>query len=709
MRQFPSGRAPELWARIGAIATVLAGRISALASSSVAPLESLVLSCRRASIRNRTLCAVWILFLVLVGLGAHGSSLPSFANLLEPGADHSGYVLTGIEQQLESALHSPPGTFTTLCQTQPRRIRSDEYLLWTPYALSQVNHQPPFPVVNRALPGGQNMLLIWNAPVAHVATVARPATWGYFFLDAGRGLAWQWWFPPFACFMVLWLLFEIVFRGQTGLAAFGAAWFGFSAHTVGWSLMPAYDTFFAALICLSAYQLLAADRLGTLWIYSLLLGLALAGFAMVLYPPWQIVLVYFFAALFVGLIWRDRPWRQSSIAWSRRLLAAGVGVALAVAIVGVWALDCRAALSAMASTVHPGERLCLGGALLLSRLFVGWFNLISLYGPSPLPGSWRNPSESASFYHLYPAALLGLVLLPSLRRSATAVTWSLAVLLGVLLAYCFIGFPESLARISLLGRSHEKRCDLALGLITIVLCLDRLARLTPTPSLRERRAYILCAALIAAAFLWWARLAYAEVGDLIGGWSIALATAGVGVLSFAHLAGWRRLFMGSTGALVVVTGIGFNPLVHGIEALDKLELSGEVKRLNQECSEPPLWVCFGGRYSGTLVSALGGRSATGIAFHPIDWHTMDPGGEFDSCANRYAHITFVERESGQPAWFTNPRQTALQVHIPWDHPALLEQGVRFVLREDDHASPDPRLRLRYRSSRQPLAIYEVVE
>ena len=89
--------------------------------------------------------------------------------------------------------------------------------------LSQLSQQPRFPVINPSFGNGQNMLIERHTPVWHVATLARPATWGYFLLGAQRGLAWYWWFQPLACFTVLFLLLEIVFNNDWKLAALGGS------------------------------------------------------------------------------------------------------------------------------------------------------------------------------------------------------------------------------------------------------------------------------------------------------------------------------------------------------------------------------------------------------------------------------------------------------------------------------------------------------
>src|SRR6516165_4444832 len=100
------------------------------------------------SFRFRVLIAAWALFLALVLSGVHGSSIAALAENLEPGQPRRDFLFTPIQRSLALATGGDGESFRALCQTRARPIRSDEYLLWTPYALSQLNHRPRFPVVN---------------------------------------------------------------------------------------------------------------------------------------------------------------------------------------------------------------------------------------------------------------------------------------------------------------------------------------------------------------------------------------------------------------------------------------------------------------------------------------------------------------------------------------------------------------------------------
>jgi hypothetical protein len=671
------------------------------------------------SFRSRALAGVWTLFFALVLSGVHGSSIAALAELLEPGQPRRDYALSPLQRTLTLATGGDGESFRALCQTHARRIRSDEYLLWTPYALSQLHHQPRFPVVNKNLPGGQNMLLIWTAPVAHVSLPARPATWGYFLFDGPRGLAWQWWFPPFACFTVLWLLFEIVLDGRTRLAVFGALWFCASAHTVAWSMLPAYVTFFPALSCLCAYHLLTTSRVWLAWTNAVILGIALAGFVLVLYPPWQVVLAYVFAAIFIGILFKRRR-DVSALPRGTHVLALTFSVMIAGGLVAAWAVDCRNGLRAMAESVYPGQRLSLGGDYPPIRWFSGWFNLVTFYGTSDesgvLPGRWRNQCEAASFYHFYPAVVLGLLLIPRIRRAASATTWLLASVLPLLAVYCLFGMPGWLAKVSLLSRTFEWRCDLAFGLISILLSLDALRGtqdLTGRCGRYDQFATWIVGLAMAALCLWIGGMTREEVGDLLSWAFIAAAALGVGIASYALVAGRRRLFGGLVGAAVLATSFIFNPLARGLHSLQDLDLARHVEWWNRQSSNgAPFWVCYGPLRSGVVVSALGGRTLTPIPFHPIDaWHELDPNGTEEQYYNRHAHFHLIPETSAGPFRFADRGRMLVEVRVAWDHPAFVRRGVRYVLVERG-ACPeiqnDPRLRLLRQSLRYGHTIYEVV-
>ncbi|HEY6329208.1 MAG TPA: hypothetical protein VI756_07715, partial [Blastocatellia bacterium] len=124
----------------------------------------------------RVLLPVWLLFLVLVAAGIHGSSISCTAAWWDPSEPYTGYVFNDLTSSAATSADKYDLTLRDLAMAQPRELRSDEWLDSTPYALSQFAHRPRFPVINNNIGEGQNMLVGYLNPVWHITALARPAT-----------------------------------------------------------------------------------------------------------------------------------------------------------------------------------------------------------------------------------------------------------------------------------------------------------------------------------------------------------------------------------------------------------------------------------------------------------------------------------------------------------------------------------------------------
>src|SRR5437870_7823004 len=139
---------------------------------------------RQSGPRLRLLAGVWLLFALLVACGIHGSSTALTAGTWMPEKPYAGYLL-GLSPEREQKISKVSAYgLRSLLLANARYFRWDEAYVSTPAALSQLAQQPRFPVINPSFGNGQNMLISPHTPVWHVATLARPATWGYFFLGA---------------------------------------------------------------------------------------------------------------------------------------------------------------------------------------------------------------------------------------------------------------------------------------------------------------------------------------------------------------------------------------------------------------------------------------------------------------------------------------------------------------------------------------------
>ena len=662
---------------------------------------------RRLSGRTKFLLGLWSAFLLLVVFGIHGSSTAMTAGWWAPERPYSGYLLSSPHYSSvnEAQFRGPK-------MDQPRWIRWDELSIATPLALAQLSHKPPFPVINTNIGTGQNMLLTAHWPVWHIATLARPATWGYFLFGAQRGLAWYWWFQVFACFTALYLLLEIILRQRKGLAAFGAFWFCGSAYVVCWSLWPAHITFFGALSSLAGYHLLKSDKLRTQIVSAILLGLGLSGLFMFLYPPWQVSVAYLFLAVFFGLFIRDRLYLAFKPPTSTRLICIAGAVLIAGGLCVSFTLTCWSDFKLMADTVYPGKRLSLGGDYSFASLFEGMYNYFTIYDAPPF---LLNQTEAASFYYLFPAVFFGLVLSNRFRKALGALGWLLVTYLISMLIFLFVGLPEILSRVSLLGFVPTYRADLGIGLASIILCVYALSLRKEMNQTAQgwwvRIMPVVGAALAVFIFVFHGFALAKRTGDYLPVGAILLFSASAGVLSYLMLSGRSILFCLMMGMCVVITTATFNPLCTNLDHIYRSELADQIVRLDNQSTGRPMWLCYGSIHPGILVTALGGRSLSGLHWPPQIslWREFDPMGTYQAVYNRYAHVQLAFEPSTLRVGFEKTWEDSFILRISPNNPILIDKGARYVLAlgNEQQTVKAPNLVTVYQSPRGAFTIYEI--
>ena len=665
----------------------------------------------RPSLRTRFLFGVWLVFFVLVAFGIHGSSIALAIEQWSPGSRYAGYLIPRLAGGFPG-LDSDTLRGSGLSKSQP--IRTDEWLRNTPLVLSQMNQNPRFPVINTGVGDGENMLLYQLAPVWHIATLARPATWGFFCLGAQRGLAWEWWFPAFGCFTTLMLLLEVVLRGQSRIAAFGAFWFCASAYNVCWSLWPAWVVFFGALCCLSLYYLLTSVSTRVIFISSILAGIGITGAIMILYPPWLIPTGYFFLLILLGLLVRDGrvgtrsrqahgfgdesaglPRKPLGYLARRRLvgyrLDRMIGIAIFMAVAGglifsfLW--TCWPSLKVISGTVYPGHRRSAGGDYGLSDYFKGFYNFYTNYN---LVGTLGNQSEAASFFYLFPAVIAGLVLSSARRRALGLVGWLALIYVIAMSVYSMVGWPQRIADVTLMSYAPGYRVDIGIGLASITLCMIALAhgqtRVSISGVRAERKKNLVAAAAVAPLFL----VAAIALGSRIFGipsGGVIIVSSAIGLVAYASIvcyfmvAGEVKAFCTVLGLGLIGTSVFFNPLATSIDQLYNSELARQIVLLDKAAESRPLWVCYGPGDTGILVTLLGGRTISGIQFPPQIglWRDLDPERQFDEQYNRDAWVNLTYQDGQRPVSFANPSPHNLLVNIAPDHPALAVRGAKYIL------------------------------
>lgn len=568
-------------------------------------------------IKESTTSAISLLLLygVLVGLGTTGSSI----NLLL--------------KQTPFASAEVRNLFS-----EDRPIRSDEWRVLTPISISQ--YYKHFPITNNAYgEEGQNMLIVGmtGTPVWHLSALAKPATWGYFLFDLRRALAWHWWFPVFSCLFALWATLGIINRNKWKINFALSLIFTLSPYSVAWSFWPAYATFFPCLMFVSAYRLLLSDSRLLIILWSLLLGIAAAGFVFILYPPWQVSLGYALIAISIAIIIEHRLYTRVN---KYQGLGIFISTVLAATLIYSWWTDASHAIQLMQNTVYPGQRTTVvGGNLTWPIILRGFTNLTNLQS---LSSNYSNQSEISSYYFLFlPLACIYTFRL--IKGKTRAIEHALVITVLFILFFGLFAIPETLAIYSQWGRVPATRLDLSLGFCTTILTAYYLSnKITSTspwlPSL---------ATLIAS--LWsifitqqLAKLDPSLTATISPPIQLGVALV-IGFCSYALITGKIRVYLTLMCGLTLSTVAFFNPLSIAPKALT---LAADSPLL-LDGHENTRYLVLDNYLPAIAIAATGHKVANAIFYYPQFslWSRLDPQRTQTSTYNRYQHL-MIEADSG---------------------------------------------------------------
>ena len=601
--------------------------------------------------------AVVLLFISCVALKLNGSSIGRWRNVV-----HEPQPVRGL-------------VFST-----PKKIRSDEWVVWTPSILSQARQTPPFPIENSSLGAGRAPLLM-SVPVAYYTTFFRPQLWGFFLLDLERGFSFYWCTKVFGLLLAsVWLLHQLGIRNR-GIIAFGTVWIFFSSFVQWWfsspAMLPEMVTSWA--ICLGCVITFwqGANR----WQLTLAaVGFIVFGinFILCLYPPFQIPLVYLGLAVLAGL-WMER--RKSDQPFHTRrglLLVAASGAAILLALIPFW-IETWSTLGILAQTEYPGQRHNTGGRYAVRQLLGGLIGFFESEEKVPL--GFPNICEASNFYPLWPLAVLGLAAARvRFRISVSPLMVLLTVFLVVLSLYCVVRLPEWLLRATLLAHVHEARALLSIGLgniLLVCLFLDRYQR--PIFGKYWALGGALAAALGTGVLFQAVHAQNPEFfADRVHLTWLILANAVLVIMFFWDRA--RRWLPPVFAVLLIWSNGLINPIMRGLGPLIDSAAFQEVDRIR--AADPTAkWIAYGDHVTGQLIKATGATVFNGTKVVPDlpFLRQLDARGEYEKIYNRYSWIICGVQVFPEEVRFSLLQPDFYTVHLPPGLPILRDAGYHYYV------------------------------
>ena len=426
----------------------------------------------RGRTRFLTVCSLAV-FLLLVGAGITGSSFGWLKNY--PGSTD---VMELLGERKLAGMY--------------RGIRCDEFLNHgLPNALAQYHASERFPRFNRNLGISPRDFSVYHdsgIPVNHYATLARPAVWGFYFLDLRRALSWYWWFPVFAGLTGIWFLLNTLFPDDTFRNWLLSLSLTASPLCAAWSFWPLGNLaglVFAAGILI---RLVKSESAAARWMWAMLMTWCGLCSLMTLYVP-RIFPVACLLLLAISAYLKENHLFSKLKSLSVLLPILAAACAAALFLTG-WVYDASEAIQAILETAYPGRRRMSGGTMGLWTVMQGWLAPLTIYKVD-----YSNQCElQGPLSFLFPLAFLLIARFRDLKRSWFC--WSIVVFSVWTYCYQLIGFPDWLASITFWNRCNPPRCSLALSLaqiLFIALLSSRFRSGLPPEGQNRRRAFHIAA------------------------------------------------------------------------------------------------------------------------------------------------------------------------------------------------------------------------
>ncbi len=556
-----------------------------------------------------------VIFVAMVLFEFHGSSIPYWSEYIYDKESDDGNLLWG----------------------RPRSVRSDEWLVLTPFMLSQV--QNDFPVENPSLGGGKTPLLM-NLPARHFSSIFKPHLAGFFFLSPERAFSFYWNWKILGLLATTFLVLMILTQGKIALSIIGSLWLFLSTFIQWWFSIPMIETLIAAnFIFIGLYLAFFSRNIFKIILGTLLFGYFSLSFAFtVLYPPFQITLMYLFALLFGGYLWCHR--RSSLLVYRVKTKAAFSLISLfLIGIVGfLFYMDLKETVEIMMNTSYPGQRVTEGGAGGLERYFAGFFDVF--FRQRKYPAQFENVCEASNFILLFPLLFLfyGKKGWQTLKKNPLIV--ALFGYIVLFSAWTLFSLPSIFASLSLLRFVPPNRAFLGVGVANIFLMITFLSQ-HEKPWFEDRKFFKKSLGVIVLFFILLAGYFHHQTEQLLSIGYIFLAIFCMIVVCAFLMKGKPLLGLGLL-LMFLSPNILVNPGVRGLDAMYRPSFSQNIMEYHRK-NPQARWLVFDGDGGlSNYMKSFGLDVVNGVQYLPnLEFMKhIDPDRRYLDKYNRYSNISF---------------------------------------------------------------------
>ena len=563
----------------------------------------------------------------------------------------------------------------------PRTIRSDEYAVNTPMALSQCYSYTPFLYFDSVLRGSNtDMFIVYGQPVWDFAVFFRPFHWGYLLFGPSRGLSFFWVSRFLTLFMVTFEFGMYITRRKKSLALALSFLVCLAPVVQWWFAINGFVEMliYGQLMVLLIYKYLKTNNYKKKIMYILFLAWCAVGYVLTFYPAWMISLGYVFLAIIICTIITNIKKAELSI---KDIFLILLFIVLFLGSVFYIFSKSWDTIQSVLNTAYPGARLESGG---------GYFPRISFAYLTSffLPLTTQNMPvglEEWLFFDFYP---LGIVLsfITMFKNKKEDVLLVCLLITNIFLTlFCYIQWPEWLSKITLLSMCPPNRVYVAVGFINVLLlvrclALSRLFQMNAT----WKKIFII-STIFSVVIVYLCNLSYNEYFS----WKMLLLLY---FIMFICIFTILSLFIKRVKIIIIpvlclfiglIYGGLINPIQQGISVISENTLVEEIGKIRLQNPEA-LWIVENeGFPNGNIPIMAGARTINSTNVYPDinKWEKIDPHKKYEDIYNRYAHIKVAIKEQNTNAEFELIQNDYFSVIISKDD--LKKLNIEYILTKNE--------------------------
>ncbi|MBC3889280.1 hypothetical protein GH810_13245 [Acetobacterium paludosum] len=548
-----------------------------------------------------------IVFVILVVLGINFSSLASWETTTY---EESHSVIFG----------------------QARSIRSDEWLVETPWVLSQYNER--FPTVNDDIRvDGQNMLFMsTKTPIEHISTIGNPYNWGYFFLPIEQGYAWHWVLKLLLLLLFSYEFLHIITKESRYVSFVGAFWIAFSPTIAWWfdtSVIEIVIAFQALFIAVFYYfRVSKVYQKILLLVMVVIFGL---NFILDLYPAFQIVLGYVFLGLLIYLVIKNYKKLKK-----QDIIFITLSVFFIIAVVAVTIIPSISDITIMMSTSYPGSRMITGGGMRISDLTRYLYNWLIPFVDVP-PETLLNNCIASAYVTFIPASLI--IILKSWKEKKYLDNGYLKIFIAFYIVFALwilLPFPELFAKYTLLYMVTPQMSLMGAGLMGVYISCIVISQLNERPGF-SKKGIIAFLSILGCYFL--LALYFNQAISYLGIIGTSITIIIFLLANYFFIMGKKYAVLIFVCIVSIIPGFFVNPVNVGLAPIKETVLAKSIQEVVKE-DPKGLWMGYDSVTLPNYILAEGGKVLNSVHYYPNNrlWAQISNDTNDYTIYNRFAHI-----------------------------------------------------------------------